>query len=68
MLVYNWWGIFTRMGTGGQHREAITTRPPLIEGIAQRTEHAREVAKKPFGIFYGGSPPIWSPATPLPAG
>ena len=42
-LVYNWWGIFTRMGTGGQHREAITTRPALIEGVAQRTEHAREV-------------------------
>ena len=31
------------MGTGGQHREAITTRPALIEGVAQRTEHAREV-------------------------
>ena len=42
-LVYNWWGIFTRMGTGGQHREAITTRPALIEGVAQRTELAREV-------------------------
>ena len=42
-LVYNWWGIFTRMGTGGQHREAITTRPAMIEGAAQRTEDAREV-------------------------
>ena len=41
VLVYNWWGIFTRMGTGGQHREAITTRPALIEGVAQRTDHAR---------------------------
>jgi len=42
-LVCNWWGILTRMGTGGRHREAITTRPALIEGVAQRTEHAREV-------------------------
>ena len=42
-LVYNWWGIYTRMGTGGRHREAITTRPALIEGVAERTEHAREV-------------------------
>ena len=31
-LVYNWWGIFTRMGTGGTHREAITTRPALMRG------------------------------------
>ncbi|MCX6602701.1 MAG: hypothetical protein NTV52_03825, partial [Acidobacteria bacterium] len=29
-LVYNWWSIFTRMGTPGQHREVITTRPALI--------------------------------------
>ena len=35
--------ILTRMGTSGRHREAITTRPALIEGVAQRTEHAREV-------------------------
>ena len=100
------------MGTGGQHREAITTRPPLIEGIAQRTEHAREVklemtsvhgkAKKIakllsgmseylhrflsgatqldekarwstllrriFWYFYGGSPPMGSPISLLPAG
>ena len=42
-LVYNWWGIYTRMGTGGQHREAITTRPALADGVAERTEHAREV-------------------------
>ena len=43
-LVYNWWGIFTRMGTGGTHREAITTRPALMEGVAKRTEHGREVS------------------------
>jgi len=42
-LVYNWWEILTRMGTSGRHREATTTRPALIEGVAQRTEHAREV-------------------------
>jgi hypothetical protein len=42
-LTYNWWGIYTRMGTGGQHREAITTRPALADGVAERTEPAREV-------------------------
>ena len=55
--------IFTRMGTGGQHLEAITTRPALIEGVAQRTEHAREVAENLL-VFstadrpqYGAQPP-----------
>ena len=42
-LVYNWWGIYMRMGSGRGHREAITTRPALAEGVAERTEHAREV-------------------------
>ena len=44
LMRYNWWGIFTRMGTGGQHRKAVTTRPALIEGVAQRTEHARGIS------------------------
>ncbi len=34
------------MGTGGRHREAITTRPALAEGVAERTEHAREVTRE----------------------
>jgi hypothetical protein len=45
-LTYNWWGIYTRMGTGGRHQEAITTRPSLMEGVAQQTEHARTVKLK----------------------
>ena len=40
-LVQNWWGIFTRERAGSI--KVITTRPALIEGVAQRTEHAREV-------------------------
>jgi hypothetical protein len=45
-LTYNWWGIYTRMGTGDRHQEAITTRPSLMEGVAQQTEHARTVKLK----------------------
>jgi hypothetical protein len=45
-LTYNWWGIYTRMGTGGRHQEAITTRPSLMDGVAQQTEHARTVKLK----------------------
>ena len=45
-LHYNWWGIYTRIGTGATHREAITTRPALMEGVAQQSEHARTVKLK----------------------
>jgi hypothetical protein len=45
-LTYNWWGIYTRMGTGDRHQEAITTRPSLMDGVAQQTEHARTVKLK----------------------
>jgi hypothetical protein len=45
-LTYNWWGIYTRMGTADKHREAMTTRPSLMEGVAQQTEHARTVKLK----------------------
>jgi hypothetical protein len=45
-LTYNWWGIYTRMGTGDRHKEAITTRPSPMEGVAQQTEHARTVKLK----------------------
>ena len=32
-LVFNWWSIFTRIGTGDKHGEAITTRPLLMKGV-----------------------------------
>ncbi len=40
-LVYNWWGLFTRLAAG-RKGEAITTRPLLLHGIARRTRHARQ--------------------------
>ena len=39
-LVYNWWGLFTRLTAGGKG-EAITTRPLLLHGLARRTRHGR---------------------------
>ena len=41
-LIYNWWCIFTRMGTGETHGEAITTRPLFQQAIARRTRHANQ--------------------------
>ena len=41
-LVYNWWNIFVRLAEPDKHLEAITSRPLLLSGIAERTRHARQ--------------------------
>ena len=38
-LVYNWWSIFVRLASG-KHREAITSRPLLLNGVARQTKHS----------------------------
>ena len=42
-LVYNWWSLFVRLADPEHHREAITTRPLLLSGIAHRTKHAGQI-------------------------
>jgi hypothetical protein len=39
-LVANWWNLFVRLADPEHHREAITTRPLLLEAIARQTNHA----------------------------
>ncbi len=39
-LVANWWNLFVRLADPEHHREAITTRPLLLEAIARQTTHA----------------------------
>ena len=41
-LVYNWWNIFVRLAEPEKHLEAITSRPLLLAGIAERTRHGRQ--------------------------
>ena len=41
-LVYNWWNLFVRLAEPDKHLEAITSRPLLLSGIAERTRHARQ--------------------------
>ena len=41
-LIYNWWGLFTRLVIADKHAEAITTRPLLLHGIARRTHHGHQ--------------------------
>jgi hypothetical protein len=38
-LVYNWWHLYGRLHDGAHHREAITSRPALLGGVARLTRH-----------------------------
>ena len=39
-LVYNWWSLFVRLADPTVRREAITSRPLLLNAIAQQTTHS----------------------------
>ena len=41
-LVFNWWNLFVRLAEPDKHLEAITSRPLLLAGIAERVRHARQ--------------------------
>ena len=38
-LIYNWWHLYARLHDGAHHREAITSRPALLGGVARLTRH-----------------------------
>ena len=39
-LIYNWWTLFVRLADPDHHRQAITSRPLLLHGVARQTRHA----------------------------
>ena len=39
-LIYNWWSWYVRLAHPRARREAITSRPLLLAGVARLTEHA----------------------------
>jgi len=39
-LVFNWWNLFVRLADPTHHREAITSRPLLLQAIGRQTSHA----------------------------
>jgi len=41
-LFDDWWNIFVRLADPHQYREAITSRPLLMNAIAERVRHARQ--------------------------
>jgi len=40
MLRANWWNLFVRLADPNHHREAITSRPLLLQAIGRQTDHA----------------------------
>jgi len=41
-LIYDWWNIFTRLVDPNHHREAITSRPSLLNATGKLTGHGRQ--------------------------
>ena len=39
-LLYNWWHLYARLYDGDHHREAITSRPALLNGVGRLTAHS----------------------------
>ncbi len=37
-MVYNWWNLYVRFYDETHHREAITSRPALMQGVGRRVE------------------------------
>ena len=42
-LIANWWNLFVRLADPDHHREAITSRPLLLEAIGRQTNHAGRI-------------------------
>ena len=45
-LIYNWWHLYARLFDGEHHREAITSRPELLGGVARMTRHSGQTTVK----------------------
>jgi hypothetical protein len=45
-LVYNWWHLYTRLYDAAHHREAITSRPALLGGVARLIRHSAQQTVK----------------------
>jgi hypothetical protein len=41
-LIYDWWNIFVRLIDPTSHREAITSRPLLLNAVGKLTQHGRQ--------------------------
>ena len=45
-LIYNWWHLYARLHDAAHHREAITSRPALLAGVARLIRHGGQSTVK----------------------
>ncbi|HEY5852014.1 MAG TPA: transposase, partial [Lysobacter sp.] len=45
-LTYNWWHLYVRLYDAEHHREAITSRPALLGGVARLVRHSGQCTVK----------------------
>jgi hypothetical protein len=45
-LVYNWWGLYVRFYDSEHHREAVTTRPYLMQGVGRQVQSGNQTTVK----------------------
>lgn len=41
-LIYNWWNLYVRFYDSEHHREAITSRPALMQGVGRQVQSGRQ--------------------------
>lgn len=44
--IYNWWTLFVRWIDPDKHREAVTSRPLMLYGVARQAKHAGQTTLK----------------------
>jgi hypothetical protein len=45
-LFYNWWNLYIRFYDEHHHREAITSRPTHMQGIARQLHHMKLITER----------------------
>ena len=45
-LIYNWWSLFAKLVDPSRKREAITSRPLLLHGVARKITHQGQIILK----------------------
>lgn len=61
-LVYNWWGLYVRFYDSEHHREAITTRPYLMQGVGRQVHSGGQTTVK-IGLTHDQSEKVTKAVT-----
>jgi hypothetical protein len=61
-LFYNWWNLYVRFYDEEHHREAISSRPALMQGVARQVQSGGQRTIK-VSLLHGASPQIMGSVT-----